>query len=259
MALWLGLTVLVVGGAGATFLVARQLGKPNTTVTTKTPPPKPSGAAATGAAQKPPVKQSWPAARRDRGRDRRHRREVRGATACACSRREKRDAARVRDQVRAILDELRAWLASSDVPAARALAADFHPPPLNLVIVPQKLLDDGSLFPDLPTNEGSTYAYRYIEKKRTLFVNDTKGFEQQDLPDGVALHVLTWVPALTNEEVLRLAGKVCAALQVEDEVITCPQRLSDGSAKFRSPSLWSEQHVSDRYRVSTVSAETYVE
>jgi hypothetical protein len=120
---------------------------------------------------------------------------------------QKRDAAKVRDEVKAILDELRVWLAASDVPAARALAADFHPPPLNLVIVPQKMIDDGALFPELPTPPGASFAYRYIDKKRTLFMNDTKGFERQDLADGVATHVLTWVPSLTNAQVAELPEK----------------------------------------------------
>jgi hypothetical protein len=120
---------------------------------------------------------------------------------------EKRDANKVREEVRAILAELRVWLAESDVPAARAVAADFHPPPLNLVLVPQKMIDDGSLFPELPTHEGSTYPYRYIDKKRTLFMNDTKGFDRQDLPDGIAWHVLYWVPSVTPDQLGQLAEK----------------------------------------------------
>ena len=210
VALWLGLTVLVVAGAGATFLVARQLGRPARTVATKTKTPptgaNATGVAATGAALKPPGRPTWPLPAAIAGEivatD-----EKFEADGLRVQSTEKRDAAKIRDDVHAILDELRVWLATSDVPAARALATDFHPPPLNLVIVPQKMIDDGSLFPDLPTNEGSTYPYRYIEKKRTLFVNDTKGFERRDLPDGVALHVLTWVPALSNAEVLRLPEK----------------------------------------------------
>ena len=63
-------------------------------------------------------------------------------------------------------------------------------PPLNLVIVPQAELDDASLWPDLPTDKGASYLYRYSRAKRTLFVNDAKGFERHGLPDGVALHVL---------------------------------------------------------------------
>jgi serine/threonine protein kinase len=201
-ALGLGLAVLVAAGAGATFLVARQLSKrvddrPSTIDSKK--PVKPVAKAA----ERPAM--SWPLPHSVVGEivatD-----EKFEADGLRVQSTQKRDAAKVRDDVRAILAELRAWLATSDVPAARALAADFHPPPLNLVIVPQKLLDDGSLFPDMP-NSPNGYTYRYIEKKRTLFMNDSKGFERQDLPDGIALHVLTWVPALSTEEVLSLSEK----------------------------------------------------
>jgi serine/threonine-protein kinase len=203
MALGLGLAVLVVAGAGATFLLARQLGKPALTATTKTTGP--SGAT-TAPVVKPKAKVSWPLPHSIAGEivatD-----EKFDADGLRVQSSEKRDAGKVRAEVRAILDDLRVWLATSDVPAARALAADFHPPPLNLVIVPQKLIDDGSLFPELPTNSGSTYPYRYIEKKRTLFMNDSKGFERQDLADGVALHVLAWAPSITGAEVSDLAEK----------------------------------------------------
>jgi hypothetical protein len=205
VALGLGLAVLVVAGAGATFLIARQLGKPPTVTTTKTTAQK-SGTTSAPPSGKSQGKMSWPLPHSIAGEivatD-----EKFEADGLRVQSTEKRDATKVRDQVRAILDDLRAWLGTSDVAAARALAADFHPLPLNLVIVPQKMIDDGSLFPDMPTSEGSTYPYRYIEKKRTLFVNDSKGFERADLPDGIALHVLTWVPALSNEQVLRLSEK----------------------------------------------------
>jgi hypothetical protein len=113
----------------------------------------------------------------------------------------------VRDDYVHILAALRAWLPTTDVAPARAVAKEFRVPPLNLVIVPQKQLDDAALWPGVPTNPDSTYGSRYIDAKRTLFVNDTKGFERQDLPYGVALHVLYPVAALSSEEILRLAEK----------------------------------------------------
>ncbi len=203
VALGLGLAVLVVAGAGATFLIARQLGKPAVTATKKA-----TGAsgATTAPVAKSQAKMSWPLPHSIAGEivatD-----EKFEADGLRVQSTEKRDAAKVRAEVHAILDDLRAWLATTNVPAARALAADFHPPALNLVIVPQKLLDDGALFPELPTSSDSTYPYRYIPQKRTLFVNDTKGFERTTLPDGVATHVMMWVPALSNEDVNRLAEK----------------------------------------------------
>jgi hypothetical protein len=120
---------------------------------------------------------------------------------------QKRDAAKVCDAYRDVLGELRAFLAASDVAAARAVAADFHPPPLNLVIVPQAQLDEAALWPGLPANEGMTYTSRYILAKRTLFVNDTRGFERHDLAYGVAQHVLSPVAAVDNDTLGLLAEK----------------------------------------------------
>ena len=204
LALGLGLAVLVAGGAGATFLVARQL-KPKAPATkpaiaTTTTTPKPTGAAIK------PKPMTWPLPASIAGEvvatDERF-----DGDQLRVQSTQKRDAAQVRDQYRAILAELRAWLATTELPAARALAADFRVPPLNLVIVPQSMLDDAALWPELPTDPNGSYTYRYIDKKRTLFVNDTKGFERHGLPDGVALHVLVPVAALSTDDILRLAEK----------------------------------------------------
>ena len=71
------------------------------------------------------------------------------------------------------------------------------------------MLDDGALLPGIPTNPGSTYALALRRRpKRTLFVNDTKGFERQDLPYGVALHVLNPVAALSTDDSTSARGKV---------------------------------------------------
>ena len=202
VALGLGLAVLVAGGAGATFLVARQL-KPS--AAKKAAATKPAATPASGAAVKPKP-MTWPLPHAVAGEiiatD-----EKFDADQLRVQSTKKRDAAKVRDEYRAILADLRAWLATSTLPAVRALAKDFRVPPLNLVIVPQAMLDDASLWPDEPTDPNGSYTYRYKDTKRTLFVTDTKGFERHGLPDGVALHVLVPVTALSNDDIYRLAEK----------------------------------------------------
>jgi hypothetical protein len=119
----------------------------------------------------------------------------------------RRDAAAVRDAYRAILGELRAFLATADLAPARALAADFRPPPLNLAVVPQSILDAPALWPEYSLSADNTYPSRYVPSKRTLFVNDSSGFERRDLPYGVALHVLTPVAALSDSDIVHLSEK----------------------------------------------------
>jgi hypothetical protein len=203
----LGLAVVVVGGAGAVFLAARHskpvggsgLGVAGQTQKIPHPqPPTPNPQAATSAMK-------WPLPHAIAGEivatDERFDADKLRVQSTA-----KRDATKVRDDYVQILAALRAWLPTTDLAAARALAHDFRVPPLNLVIVPQSQLDDAALW-DAPTDPNSTYAYRYVDKKRTLFVNDTKGFERHGLPDGVALHVLNPVVALSTDDILRLAEK----------------------------------------------------
>jgi hypothetical protein len=194
--------VVIVGGSGALFLAARH-GKPAPGATTTTKPA--ATVPASGVAQKAKP-MTWPLPHAIAGEvvatDERF-----DADGLRVQSTQKRDANQVRDEYRAILAALRAWLATTELPAARALARDFRVPPLNLVIVPQSMLDEAALFPDLPTDPGGSYTYRYIPNKRTLFVNDSKGFERNGLPDGVALHVLNPVNALSTDDILRLAEK----------------------------------------------------
>ncbi len=202
----LGLAVLVAGGTGATFLLARQMAHP-------TKPAVTTGAGSGSAAPKaPPVKPAPPkpaawlvphaVAGETLATD-----ETFKADGVRVQSTARRDPALVRDAYRSVLGELRTFLAASDVPAARALAAKFSAPPLNLVVVPQATLDTPSLWPDFKLSANSTYASRYLPAKRTLFVNDSTGFAHRDLPYGVALHVLTPVQSLSNDDILQLAEK----------------------------------------------------
>jgi serine/threonine-protein kinase len=201
----LGLVVLVVGLAGTTFMVARHF-KPGTSATTTTTTTTPTGASASasGASAKPKKAMTWPLPHAVVGEVVATDEKFEGDGLRVQST-EKRDAAKVRDEYKQILAELKAWLATTNLAAARGLANDFVVPPLNLVVVPQAMLDDAALWPELPTDKDASYTYRYVDKKRTLFVNDTKGFERHGLPDGVALHVLNPVAALSTEDILRLS------------------------------------------------------
>ena len=151
------------------------------------------------------------AAARDRRRDRRHRRDASRPTGCACSRPQKRDATKVRDDVRAHPRRrcARGW-PTSDVPAARALAerlpsAAAQPRHRAAEAARRRL----ALWPDCRRNRGlDLRLIATSTTKRTLFVNDTKGFERRDLPYGVAPHVLTRVPALDQRRHTSARGKV---------------------------------------------------
>jgi len=201
---FLGVAVLVAGAAGATFLGARHLAHRAETTTSPTPPPAITPPAS---GSKPlHVAPRWPVPH-----------SVAGETV-ATDQTFKDDALRVQsvhardaDAVRAayrdVLGALRDFLAASDLPAARTVAADFKAPPLNLVIVPQATLDAPTLWPEYPLSADKTYPSRYVAPKRTLFVNDSAGFERRDLPYGVALHVLTPVAALSDADIVRLAEK----------------------------------------------------
>jgi hypothetical protein len=200
----LGLAVLIAGGTGATFLIARQMARPTSPPTTTTGSTATHAPAVKPTAAKPAATWLVPHA-------------VAGETLATdetfksdgvrVQSTAKRDAALVRDAYRGVLAELRTFLSASGVPAAQALAAKFGAPPLNLVIVPQSMLDTPSLWPDFTLSANSTYASRYLPAKRTLFVNDSPGFTRRDLPYGVALHVLTPVQALSNDDILQLAEK----------------------------------------------------
>jgi serine/threonine-protein kinase len=197
----LGLVVLVAGGAGATFLIARQMAR------SKAPaPPPPVAVAPSGTTAAAPRPARWPVPHAVAGQtlatDETFKDDGVRVQSVA-----KRDAAAVRDAYRDVLARFRVFAAGSTLAPMHALAADFHPAPLNLVIVPQAMLDTPALWPDFELSADRTYPSRYVPTKRTLFVNDTGGFERRDLPYGVALHVLAPVAAISGADILRLAGK----------------------------------------------------
>jgi serine/threonine-protein kinase len=208
----LGLAVLVAGGAGATFLAARHFAK------------KPVGSSGLGVGSqsqsshpnpnlKPPTPNPQLLTKKFLTPH-----SIAGLTVATDERFEadgvrvqstqKRDAGKVRDAYKDILAELRMFLGTVETPAARALAAsELHPAPLNIVVVPQSMLDAPALWPSFPLAAGSTYPSRYVPEKRTVFVNDGSGFERSDLPFPIANHVLYGVTALSDQDVLRLSEK----------------------------------------------------
>jgi serine/threonine-protein kinase len=114
-----------------------------------------------------------------------------------------RDARPLAAQLVAMRRALVEFLRTAEPPAARTADASL---PLNLVVVPQSLLNRADLWPGYHLSPESTYPSRYVEPRRTLFVRDAPGFERE-LPYGLALHVLAPVRALSNEDCLRLAEK----------------------------------------------------
>jgi serine/threonine-protein kinase len=118
-----------------------------------------------------------------------------------------RDAPALRDRYRSVRGALREFLAQDELPAARALASGFKAPPLNLVVVPQAILNQADLWPGFHVKAESTYPSRYVDRKRTLFVNDNPGFEARDLPYGVALHVLAPVSAISTDDCYAVAER----------------------------------------------------
>jgi predicted Ser/Thr protein kinase len=114
----------------------------------------------------------------------------------------------LRDHVARLERGLDEFLHASTLASAKAaLAAAAHPPPLNLAVVPQSILNAPDLWPGYSIKPESTYPSRYVDARRTLFIADTPGFERRELPYGVALHVLTPVAALSDADVADLAEK----------------------------------------------------
>ena len=108
---------------------------------------------------------------------------------------------------KALLASLRDFLAGEPVAGA---ALRTPPTPLNLVLVPDYVLSDPKRWPGYKVEAGHTYGSRYVEPKHTLFVADGPRFLDRELPYGVALHVLTPIDALSNDDVFALAERFAA-------------------------------------------------
>jgi serine/threonine-protein kinase len=204
----LGMTVLLGAGIGAGYLGWRS--RPSATETAA-PTASSTGAGGTsGAARAPaaakPATPPWPAPHALAGialaTDEPFPRDGVRVQATGA-----RDAAALRDQYLAVLRTLQPFLVASNLPAARGLGARFVASPLNLVVVPQAVLDDPRLWPGVEVTPGHSYSNRYMPAAQTLFVNDSPGFEQHDLAYGVALHVLSPVRALSTDDCVTLAEK----------------------------------------------------
>jgi serine/threonine-protein kinase len=199
----LGLVVLLVGGAGATVMIARTLSRHSSSATPGGEGDKPVVKAVSPARPKEPL---WPPphalANLPLVED--HTYDGDGLRVQSTS---KRDLQSVRDGYLSLLPALRQFFQESTRAALVDAAKDWSPRPLNVVIVPQTVLDDPDRWPGYPTSPDSYYPSRYVSGKRTLFVNDTPGFIARDLPFGVALHILSTVPSVSDSDCVRLAEK----------------------------------------------------
>ena len=83
--------------------------------------------------------------------------------------------------------------------------------PLNLVTVPEAVLNDPKRWPGFGVEIGRSYGSRYVDPRHTLFVADSPRYLDRELPYGVALHVLTPIDALSNDAVFELAERFAAS------------------------------------------------
>jgi serine/threonine protein kinase len=75
-------------------------------------------------------------------------------------------------------------------------AVEIHP--LNLAVVPQRVLCDPRLYapPDAPSDKCADLRFYYEPRSRTLFVVDDDSIELVNLPEGAAVHLCRTTPAL---------------------------------------------------------------
>jgi serine/threonine-protein kinase len=75
-------------------------------------------------------------------------------------------------------------------------AVEVHP--LNLAVVPQRVLCDPRLYapPDAPSDKCADLRFYYEPRSRTLFVVDDDSTELVNLPEGAAVHLCRTTPAL---------------------------------------------------------------
>ena len=115
-----------------------------------------------------------------------------------------RDPSLLRQRYQDIVISLHQFMQKSAFPDVQKAASE-SPLPLTLVVVPQTLLDQPSMWPGFDVRGDSSYPSRYVQKKRTLFVADAPGFDRKELPYAVTLHVLSPIRSLSNQEVSALA------------------------------------------------------
>jgi serine/threonine protein kinase len=69
--------------------------------------------------------------------------------------------------------------------------------PLNLAVVPQRVLCDPKLYaPEAPSDKCSNLGFYYEPRTRTLFVSDNDATELVSIPEGAAVHLCRTTPAL---------------------------------------------------------------
>jgi hypothetical protein len=75
-------------------------------------------------------------------------------------------------------------------------AVEIHP--LNLAVVPQRVLCDPRLYapPDAPSDKCADLRFYYEPRSRTLYVVDDDSTELVNLPEGAAVHLCRTTPAL---------------------------------------------------------------
>ncbi|PID37990.1 MAG: hypothetical protein CSA65_00830 [Proteobacteria bacterium] len=76
--------------------------------------------------------------------------------------------------------------------------------PLNLVLLPQSVLNSSEHWPGVKPNVD--YPTRYLAAASTLYVRDDPSARTTDLPYGLALHFCARVAQLSNNRCLELAG-----------------------------------------------------
>ena len=69
--------------------------------------------------------------------------------------------------------------------------------PLNLALVPQRVLCDPKLYaPDAPGAKCADLQFYYEPRSRTLYVADDQAAETVGIPEGAAVHLCRTTPAL---------------------------------------------------------------
>jgi serine/threonine protein kinase len=200
----LGLVVLLAGGIGATVMVARSIARraQHDTTNPSTATIKP----AQDTQPKPSPEPVWPAPHAvgdiDIASD-----QTFAADGLRVQSAAKRELEPVHQAYVHLLPIVQRFFAESNRAPLVAAAKNWKAPPLNIVIVPQAVLDDPKRWPDFHLSPENTYPSRYVAARNTLFVNDTPGFVARELPFGVALHEVSAVAGIPTRDCVPLAEK----------------------------------------------------